>query len=210
MPSRRDFLVGTANMIGTFAWSDAIRSAEPWGDDTMRAQGFIEVHEERVLPLERAASLAWWNANVTGKDEDFAAKEEAQNRLDAALADRPRFGELKSLREGKIADPVLRRQIEVLYLGYLEKQVDRVLLRKITAKANAIEKSFNAYRATVDRREMTDSEVRKVLKESEDLPRRKAVWEASKGVGATVEADLKALVALRNEAAHTLGFKNYH
>ena len=51
---------------------------------------------------------------------------------------------------------------------YLEKQVDPELLRQITAKANAIEKAFNAYRAKVDGREMTDSEVRKVLKESED------------------------------------------
>jgi peptidyl-dipeptidase A len=36
------------------------------------------------------------------------------------------------------------------------------------------------------------------------------VWEASKGVGPVVEADLKELVALRNEVARRLEFKNYH
>ena len=48
----------------------------------MRAEQFIKSHEEKVRPLERAAALAWWNANISGKDEDFAAKEETQNRLD--------------------------------------------------------------------------------------------------------------------------------
>ena len=51
---------------------------------------------------------------------------------------------------------------------YLEKQVDPDLLKKITAKANAIEKAFNVFRAKVDGKEMTDSEVRKVLKDSDD------------------------------------------
>ena len=61
----------------------------------------------------------------------------------------------------------------------------------MVAKSNAVEKAFNVYRAKVDGKEMTDSEVRKVLKNSKDSARRKAVWEASKGVGAVVEADLQ-------------------
>ena len=60
------------------------------------------------------------------------------------------------------------------------------------------------------RPQITDSEVRRVLKESRDSAERKAVWEGSKGVGPLVEADLKALVKLRNEAARKLGFTNYH
>ena len=52
------------------------------------------------------------------------------------------------------------------------------------AKSNAVEKAFNVFRAKVDGKEMTDSEVRKVLKDSKDSARRQAVWEASKGVGA--------------------------
>ena len=80
----------------------------------------------------------------------------------------------------------------------------------MVAKANAVEKAFNDFRAKVDGKEMTDSEVRKVLKDSTDSARRQAVWEASKDVGDVVEADLKELVKLRNQAAGQLGFKNYH
>jgi len=176
------------------------------------ARQFVADHERAVRPLERAAALAWWVANVSGKDEDFAAKEAAQNRLDAALADPARFAILKPLKQPSttIHDATLAREIDVLYLQYLEKQVDPALLRKINAKANAIEKAFNTYRARVDGAELADSEVRSVLKSSKDVARRRAVWEASKGVGAAVVADLKDLVRLRNEAARGLGFADFH
>src|SRR5262249_10189442 len=179
-----------------------------------RARRFVEQHVAKIRPLDVAANLAWWNANISGKDEDFKKKEEAQNRIDAALSDRAAFADVKALhdanQQGQIDDKLLSRQIDLLYLQYLEKQVDPDLLKQITAKANAVEKAFNVYRAKVDGKEMTDSEVRKVLKESKNSERRKAVWEASKGVGAVVQADLKELVKLRNRAATQLGFPNYH
>jgi peptidyl-dipeptidase A len=181
-------------------------------DTTDRARKFVAAHETKFRPLDLAANTAWWDANTSGKDEDFKRKEEAQNAIDAALADKTAFAELKALKEarGKIDDKTLARAVDVLYLLYLEKQVDPALLKKITAKANAVEQTFNVFRATVDGQEMTDSQVRRVLKESTNSDLRRKVWEASKVVGQNVEADLKELVGLRNEAAKQLGFKNYH
>ncbi|QEL14313.1 M2 family metallopeptidase [Limnoglobus roseus] len=174
------------------------------------AKAFVDAHVKKMRPLEVAGGVAWWNANVTGKDDDFKKKEDAQNAIDAALADPKTFSELKAINESNITDKLLRRQIDLLYLQYLEKQLDPALLKQITAKANAVEKGFNVYRAKVDGQEMTDSQVRRVLKESTNSTERQKVWEASKGVGASVEADLKELVKLRNEAATKLGFKNFH
>jgi peptidyl-dipeptidase A len=179
------------------------------GDAEAKARAFIHEHEQTVAPKERETALTWWNANVTGRDQDFQAKELAQNQLDAELSNPQKFARLKELKASSIRDPLLARQIAVLSLLYLEKQVDPKLLRQITAKANAIEKTFNAYRASVNGKLITDSEVRRVLMESRGSAERKAVWEGSKRVGPLVEADLKALVKLRNEAARKLGFPNY-
>ena len=181
-------------------------------ETTDRARRFVKDHEARLHALDTAASLAWWDANTSGKDEDFDRKVKAQNRIDEALSDQVLFAGLKELKDHRkeIDDPVTARAIDVLYLLYLEKQVDRDLLKKMVEKSNAVEKAFNVYRAKVDGKEMTDSEVRGVLKNSRDSAQRRAVWEASKGVGAAVEADLKELVKLRNRAAVQLGFKNYH
>jgi peptidyl-dipeptidase A len=179
-------------------------------DPDAAARAFIAKHEATVRPLEKTANLAWWNANVTGNDEDFKAKETAQNQLDAALSDRARFSEVKALRGKDLKDPLLRRQVQVLYLQYFEKQVDPQLLRSMVAKANAIEQAFNVFRARVDGREMSDSEVRAVLKASNDSAQRRSVWEASKRVGAQVEQELRELVGLRNQAARQLGFADFH
>jgi peptidyl-dipeptidase A len=179
-------------------------------DTEALAHTLIQEHERTIRPLEREAALAWWNANVSGRGLDFKAKEDAQNRLDAALSDHARFDRLKAIKEAKPANAKLARQIDVLYLIYLEKQVDPELLKQITAKANSIEKTFNGYRANIKGRMITDSEVRRVLKESRDPAERRAVWEGSKGVGPQVEPDLKALVTLRNQAAKKLGFADYH
>ena len=181
-------------------------------DTTDRARKFAKDHETRFRPLDVAGNLAWWTAQNSGKKEDFAKKEEAQNKIDEYLADPKAFKELKELHDRRkdIDDKIIARSIDVLFLQYLEKQVDTALLKKMTAKSNVVEKAFNEYRAKVDGKEMTENEVRQVLKSSKDSDRRKTVWEASKGVGGVLEADLKDLVKLRNEAAKKLGFKNYH
>jgi peptidyl-dipeptidase A len=178
---------------------------------TDRARKFVEAHVAKVRPLEIQAARAWWDANVSGKDSDFQRKEDTQNRINEALADPAAFHEIKAVKtEDGITDPILSRQIDVLYLNYLEKQVDPTLLKKTVALSNKVERAFNVYRAKVDGKEMTDSEVRHVLKNSKDSERRRAVWEASKAVGGLVANDLREVVKLRNQAATQLGFKNFH
>ncbi|HMO35148.1 MAG TPA: M2 family metallopeptidase [Gemmatales bacterium] len=179
-------------------------------DSDAAAITFITEHEQKVRPLEKLAGLTWWNANVSGKDEDFKKKEEAQNKLDALLSESEPFAKLQKLKANFPKDPLLARQVEVLYLQYMEKQVDKQLLRQMTAKANAIEQAFNVYRAQVRGKELTDSQVREVLKKDRDSKYRQEVWEASKLVGARVEADLKQLAQMRNQAAKQLGFADYH
>jgi peptidyl-dipeptidase A len=212
-PDRRAFLVSGGAAVAGLLTPDVSAQEQP-ADPVAAAKEFISAHETKMKPLDVAAGKAWWTANITGKDEDFAKKEEAQNKIDAALSEPMPFAVLKGIKAaadaGKIKDAQLARQVELLYLMYLEKQVPPDLLKKITAKANSVEQAFNVYRAKVDGQEVPDSKVRSTLKESVDSGLRQKVWEASKGVGGVVEADLKELVKLRNEAATTLGFKNFH
>jgi peptidyl-dipeptidase A len=43
-------------------------------DAASRAREFLAAHEAKVRALERTSALAWWNANISGKNEDFKAK----------------------------------------------------------------------------------------------------------------------------------------
>ena len=200
-------LFAVIGMVLSITWSGNAADAEGTG----KARKFIDDYTARMRPLETAANKAWWDANITGKDEDFKRKEEAQNKIDAVLSDKDTFKTVKALKESKdIDDPVVKRAIDIIYLAYLEKQLDPELLKQMTALSNAVEKKFSTYRAKVEDKEMTDAEVRKVLKTSGLSDKRQAVWEASKAVGKVVEKELLELVKLRNQAAVKLGFKNYH
>jgi peptidyl-dipeptidase A len=181
-------------------------------ETTDRAKKFITDHTRKLRPLETAGSKAWWDASISGKEEDFKKKEEIQNRIDEILADKKAFAELKAIHDklADIDDKVSARAVDILYRYYLEKQVDTALLKKMVAKSNAVEKAFNEFRPKIDGKEETDNKVREILKKSTISERRKEAWEASKKVGKVVEADLKELVKLRNESAVKLGFKNYH
>jgi len=179
-------------------------------DTSEAARAFARDHASKIQPLEIEIAHAWWTANTTGKDEAYAAKELAENKLNDALADKAQFARLKQIHDGQIADPVLKRQIHVLYLQYLEKQVDPELMKRMTSRANTIEKAFNVFRAAVGDKSLTDGEVRQVLMKSKDTGERQKVWEASKRVGADVETDLRDLVRLRNDAATQLGYADYH
>src|SRR5947209_20475404 len=125
MLSLRVVLPAACTLAVLVLWRPPAAVAGP--EVTERARKFLEAHTKKLRPLEVEAAIAWWDANVSGKDEDFARKEKTQNRIDEALADAAAFAEVKALKgQGKdIEDPILRRAVEVLYLTYLEKQVDK-------------------------------------------------------------------------------------
>ena len=179
---------------------------------TKLAREFVQDHEKRIKSLDVAGNEAWWQASTTGKPEAFTKKIDAQNKLDAALSNPKVFARLKAIKgqHADIDDKVLARAIDVLYLLYLEKQVDADLLKKMVEKANAVEEKFNKFRAKIDGKELTDNQMREILKNSNDSGRLQAAWEAGKAVGKEVEAELTELVKLRNQAAVQLGYKNFH
>lgn len=198
------FMVVAAGIVGR---PTAARAEE---DNDARARRFIARHEATIRPLEIEVGRRWWQANISGKEEDYRRKQEAETQLERRLADPKSFGQLKAIREAKVRDGLLARQIDVLYLQYLAKQVDPDLLEQMVRKSNAIERAFNVFRPRVNGKELTDNQVRRVLRESTDSAQRRAAWEASKQVGPVVETDLKELVRLRNQAARKLGFRDYH
>lgn len=174
------------------------------------ARQFIQFHEEHIRPLEIEVARRWWEAATTGKDEAFVAKQRAEEQLEKRLADRAAFSRLRTIHAAGPTDPLLKRQIALLYLQYLGRQIDPELIEAMLARSNAVEKAFTNFRPKVGDKQFTDNQVREILRESRDSAEREAVWKASKAVARVLLDDFRELVKLRNRAAVQLGFKNYH
>lgn len=176
-----------------------------------QCKNFIQQHVKIVKPLYKNYSLAYWEASITGKEEDFAKAADYQYKLEKIYTSKDEYKRIKNWNEsGQIKDPILRRQLQVLYLKYLGHQIVDELLKEIIEKSNEVEQIFNTFRGTVNGKKVTMNDIEEILRTSVNSDERKAYWEAQKQVGEAVEKKLKELVKLRNKAAHLLGFSNYY
>lgn len=172
---------------------------------------FISRYEATVSPLQVKAYTAYWNASITGKNEDYAAAEKFQVELNKIFTNKQDFELLKRLKaEGNIEDSLLLRQLDVLYNAYLGNQIDPEMMEKKVKEEIEVEKKYSNFRAVVNGKSLSDNEIEEILKNSTDSRELQTAWEAHKAIGALVAEDVVKLVKFRNEIAKQLGFDNYH
>ena len=182
-----------------------------WADSPQ--QEFISLRDaylEKFRPLEKEANLAWWEASTTGSKRAYARRSKANKELARLHSDGDTFAKLKALKEGgEIGDPVLSRQLKVMYLNFLAKQADPELNARIIELETEVDQIFNTHRSQVQGQRMTENDVRKILKETQDNELAREAWSGYMAVGRKVNQKLPELVRLRNQVARKLGFENY-
>jgi peptidyl-dipeptidase A len=172
---------------------------------------FISAYETKVIPLYRESAIASWNANITGTTEDYAKSEKASFEFAKVYTDSVAFRELKTIKESQaMKDPLLLRQLELLYNSYLGGQVDTALLAKQIRMETEISKKYANFRVTLNGKQISDNEVENILKTSTNSSELKTAWEGSKLIGPVVATDVLNLVKHRNIIAKKIGFSNYH
>jgi len=172
---------------------------------------FITAHVEKIKPIRKKASLAYWNAAITGDSKDYDKFSKLQLKIRQIYSNPEEFTFLRDIKEsGEVKDAKLARQLDELYNAYLENQIEPQLLKKIVDLGTEIEKNFSTFRGTIRGEKVTTNEIKEILKTETDSVKRKDAWLASKQVGPVVATDIIQLVKLRNEAARKVGFENYH
>jgi len=197
-------------VIGVF-WVGVAPRGYAYNAKENQLKEFITAHVAKVKPLDKQANLAWWDAYTTGDPKAYDRNSELTLQIRQIYSDPKEFAFLQELKQsGQVKDPLLARQLTVLYNSYLANQIEPELLKQIVELGTQIEKNFSTFRATIDGKKVTDNEIKDILKDETDSAKREKTWLASKQVGAAVAADLVRLVKLRNQAARRLGFDNYH
>lgn len=179
--------------------------------DESHLRGFIQMHVEKVEPLSTKANLTYWEAATTGKGEKFQELEQLQLEIRKIYSDPDDFDRLKFFKEcGQIKDPQLARQLDKLYLSYLQNQIEPELMTRIVELDTKIQQMYNNYHGTIGDEKVTMSDIYTILTTEKDCHKREMAWKASKQVGNVIINDLLQLVKLRNQAAKRAGFENYH
>jgi len=160
--------------------------------------------ESVLAPLERDLHLAWWDVQVEATDANAARRASAELAWSEALADPDLF---RAVEEVQAKAPT--RSLDLLCNLMLPHQVPSDLRARIVELDAAVDVRFSRHRGVVDGVEVDDSAIKKTLRQSDDSAERRAAWEASKTVGAAVADDVRELARLRNEAARSLGHRDW-
>jgi len=183
------------------------------GENAMESKfrTFVAEHVAKLEPLMKQWNLSYWQASLTGKKEDFDKAAEFELKIRTIYSDTDDFAFLKQLKESdQIQNALLKRHLELLYNAYLSNQIEPDLLKQIVEKSNAVQNKFNTFRGKIGDQELTENEIKEILKKETDSSKRRDAWLASKQVGKAVVDDLIELVKLRNQAAQKLGFENFY
>jgi len=172
---------------------------------------FIKTLEKKLVPLSQQTNLAYWNAAISGNDEDFTLFEVLSVKLTEIYSNKRYFNKIKKIKDsGTIIDPIALRQLHLLYNAFLDNQGTPSLMKKRIKLETEIEKKYNNFRVLLKGHEISDNEVEDILKMSTNSDAVKEAWEAHKKIGPLVATDILKLVKLRNKISVDLGFNNYH
>ena len=174
------------------------------------AKGFLDEMTKKLQPLTLAWNKAQWKAYTSGKKEDYAAAAKHELAVKQLLGNKEHFATIKELRKDTYGNPLIERQLDLLYNSFLPNQIEPALMKSIIEKSSEAERIFGTFRGKIGDKEVSSNEINRILKEEKDSEKRKQAWEASKQVGAALEPVLKELIVLRNKAAKSLGFDNFY
>jgi peptidyl-dipeptidase A len=173
---------------------------------------YLRNHEALIVPLHKDYSLRVWDLSLSGNDPNLEkALVAAKERYLKVYNNREEF---RQVREWKASDVQLdeleARQLRLIHNAFVPNQIDEEVLKDIVQRETQIENLFNTFRANFDGREVSDNELRDILRYEPDMRRRRAAWEAAKQVGHEVAAKLLELIAIRNREARNLGYRDYY
>ena len=172
------------------------------------SRAIAEDAEVRLAPLSVSRNLAWWESQIAATDDNEERRTRAEIAWSDALSDPELFAAVERARAGGASDGA-RREIELLRNLMLSHQVPAPLRARIVELESSVDVRFSRHRGVVGGVEVDDTAIKRILRQSDDVAERREAWEASKTVGAEVAEDVRELARLRNEAARTLGCRDW-
>lgn len=196
------------------------------------AHEFLAGLEGRMRPLEEDCLEALWKVASAGDSKGNRLKSYANyarsvaksalanagegKRLplypgyDAMLSEPAVFERLDSLHKQEYEDPLLTRQIDILYRQALGMRSQLSPVKRAQKELSALLhiKTFRDFRKRIDGVAVSDNRIGDILKDSDDAVLRRKAWEADMSIGEKAAPHLIRLVKLKNQAAHANGFEN--
>ncbi|MBJ93131.1 MAG: hypothetical protein CMP23_01510 [Rickettsiales bacterium] len=171
---------------------------------------FLQAYTESVRPLRVEHARCYWSFATKADNLAYDRLEAIETQLAALHSDPRVFGAIESWRTTDHQDPLISRQLALLYPEYRQGQASPELRARIISSSLSIERTCSQFRARQGQERLDSNELDRRLAHETNDGRRRAAWEATRQIGQKTAAKLLELVELRNQLARELGFSNYY
>ena len=135
----------------------------------MEADEFIQSFEAEIIPVYIDMNKAYWDASISGRNEDYSRASELEIKFSKILSDREKFEKVKKYRASEeIEDSVINRVLDILYNSMIKHQADTAKLEKLIKSQTELEMKFSTFRAEVDGKKLTDNDIENILRNAAD------------------------------------------
>lgn len=174
------------------------------------AHRLVSELQSRFEELEVRFHEAYWRSQIEATPEHEQRRAELELELRTVKGDAAALTSVEAALQEPLHDEKLRRQLEVLRLSLTGNQMGEAERAEMVELASEVESAFASHRPQIEGVRLSENDIDRHLRESNDPEHRKDVWEASKEIGASVAGRLRELARLRNHAARNLGFADYY
>src|SRR5689334_13814690 len=118
----------------------------------MKLQTFIQEFTARLAPLQREFNVAWWDTNTSGDPTMAERIKQISAQRMQLFTDPTQWQQVRKWygQRDQIADPLLRRQLELLYLEFAANQRTPEQIEQIATLESELEAIFASFRGTVN------------------------------------------------------------
>jgi peptidyl-dipeptidase A len=170
------------------------------------AKAFVEDAEKQLAAVsEYAARASWVRANFITEDTQWL--EAKANAESSELATKLALESAKF--NGVAVDPVTARKLKLLKLAQVSPPPNRPgAADELSQILTRMDSTYSTGKFAYKGKQITLNDAEDVLRESRDPAELKAAWEGWHSVSPAIKADYAKFVALSNEGARGLGYKD--
>lgn len=169
----------------------------------------IDTIAKEIDDLYREVSSRSWVQYTTGFDLGVS---EAKAKVKDQLKNPEKYKIALAAHESKL-DPIEQRKAKILHDQFKDFHLSDDVKRikdELDELTNSLMTVVNKFRSEIDGKEMSGTEIGKILDQSPDRELRKKAYESRLPLNQQlVDAGFIKLINLRKELAHACGFKNY-
>ena len=172
---------------------------------------FINIREEFSDSLESAAintERTCWDFYTNSTEENAKAYEKAQDEYSKLFQDKNMYEKFMEIDSSKLPKHEAK-QLKDLIREFDEELNTGEALKELRKRENEIAKKLNSYVPKIDGREVTKTEITKILQTETNPEIRKKAHLAKIDGGRLIAEDLIEFVKMRNEYAKTKKFNSY-